>query len=51
MADRDLVVIDRMCAVTLALPFGIGFLLYGSLAGALSAVQLATRRVGLAPTR
>jgi stearoyl-CoA desaturase (delta-9 desaturase) len=51
LADRDLVVIDRLfvpCSVaTLALPFAIGFLLYGTLAGALGALLWAgVLRVG-----
>jgi stearoyl-CoA desaturase (delta-9 desaturase) len=42
LADRDLVWVDRMfvplCVATLALPFGIGFLLTGTLGGALAAL-------------
>ena len=42
LADRDLVLVDRMfvplCIATLALPFGIGFLLTGTLGGALAAL-------------
>jgi stearoyl-CoA desaturase (delta-9 desaturase) len=42
LADRDLVWVDRMflplCIATLALPFGIGFLLTGTLGGALAAL-------------
>lgn len=40
LADRDLVWVDRMflplCVATLALPFGIGYLLTGTIGGALS---------------
>ena len=42
LADRDLVWVDRMflplCIATLALPFGIGYLLTGTLGGALAAL-------------
>ena len=42
LADRDIVVIDRLfpvfCVVSLALPFGLGWLLGGTLAAALSAL-------------
>jgi stearoyl-CoA desaturase (delta-9 desaturase) len=42
LADRDLVLIDRLfipcCVATLAVPFAIGFLVYGTLGGALGAL-------------
>jgi stearoyl-CoA desaturase (delta-9 desaturase) len=45
LADRDLVLIDRLfvpfCVVTLALPFALGYLLTGSLGGALAALLVA----------
>jgi stearoyl-CoA desaturase (delta-9 desaturase) len=45
LADRDLVLIDRLfvplCVVTLALPFLLGYLLTRSLAGALAALLVA----------
>jgi stearoyl-CoA desaturase (delta-9 desaturase) len=51
LADRDLVWVDRMflplCIATLALPFGIGYLLTGTLGGALAALLWAgVLRVG-----
>jgi stearoyl-CoA desaturase (delta-9 desaturase) len=45
LADRDLVLIDRLfipcCIATLALPFAIGFFIYGTLAGAVGALMWA----------
>jgi stearoyl-CoA desaturase (delta-9 desaturase) len=42
LADRDLVFIDKLfipcCIATLALPFAIGYVLYGTLAGAVGAL-------------
>jgi len=42
LADRDLVIVDRLfvpfCVATFALPFGIGYALTGTLKGALSAL-------------
>jgi stearoyl-CoA desaturase (delta-9 desaturase) len=51
LADRDLVLIDRLfipCSVaTLALPFAIGYVIYGTLAGAVGALLWAgVLRVG-----
>jgi stearoyl-CoA desaturase (Delta-9 desaturase) len=53
IADPDLVLIDRLfvpcCIVTLALPFGIGYAITGTLAGALGAfVWAGVLRIGLA---
>ena len=52
LADRDLVFIDRMfvplCIATLALPFGLGYALTGTMGGALAALLWAgVLRVGL----
>ena len=52
LADRDLVFIDRMfvplCIATLALPFGLGYALTGTLGGALAALLWAgVLRVGI----
>jgi stearoyl-CoA desaturase (Delta-9 desaturase) len=52
LADRDLVIIDRLflpfCALTLLLPFAIGFLWSGTWAGAVAALLWAgVLRVGL----
>ncbi|MEX1006396.1 MAG: acyl-CoA desaturase [Acidimicrobiia bacterium] len=45
LADPDLVFIDKLfvpcCVATLALPFAIGYVLYGTLAGAVGALLLA----------
>jgi stearoyl-CoA desaturase (delta-9 desaturase) len=42
LADRDLVLIDRLfvpcCVATIGLPFALGYAIYGTLAGALSAL-------------
>ncbi len=52
LADPDLVLIDKLfvpcCIATLALPFGVGYALTGTLAGALGALVFAgVLRVGL----
>jgi stearoyl-CoA desaturase (delta-9 desaturase) len=52
LADPDLVLIDRMwvpcCALTLALPFALGYLWSGTLAGALAALVFAgVIRIGI----
>jgi stearoyl-CoA desaturase (Delta-9 desaturase) len=52
LADRDLVVVDRMflpcCVLTLALPFGIGYLWRGTLGGAVAALLWAgVIRIGI----
>jgi stearoyl-CoA desaturase (Delta-9 desaturase) len=52
LADPDLVLVDRLfvpcCVLTLALPFGIGWLWTGTLAGAVSALVIAgIVRIGL----
>jgi stearoyl-CoA desaturase (delta-9 desaturase) len=53
IADPDLVLIDKLfvpcCVVTLALPFGIGYAITGTMAGALGAfVWAGVLRIGLA---
>jgi len=55
LADRDLVLVDRLfvplCIATLALPFGIGYALTGTLGGALGALLWAgVLRIGLGQT-
>jgi stearoyl-CoA desaturase (delta-9 desaturase) len=52
LADRDIVLIDRLfvplCVLTLALPFAFGYILTGSLGGAVTALLVAgVLRVGL----
>jgi stearoyl-CoA desaturase (Delta-9 desaturase) len=52
LADRDLVLVDRLfiplCIATLALPFGLGYALTGTLGGALGALLWAgVLRIGL----